>query len=303
MKEPMRILIAYDGSKCAEAALANLQRAGLPSQAQTLVISVAEQGLPSPRSIGMVETHFAEEFPHLLEEAQVIGRHACARLHDLFPRWETQAEAVFGSPARVVLEKADEWQPDLVVVGSHGRSALGRFLLGSVSQKVVTEAGGSVRIARGGAGEHGAEVRLIVGVDGSEGAAAAVRAVAARRWPPDCAALVVTAEVMLPPLAADHAIGPIMAWLREEREQRRVAAKAALDTLRAAGLSVRTVTKEGLAKDVLVEEAERWGADCIFVGAQQLTRVDRFLLGSVSAAVAARAHCSVEVVRPAHNHQ
>ena len=39
--------------------------------------------------------------------------------------------------------------PDLIVVGSHGRSALGRFMLGSVSQKVVTEAHCSVRVARG----------------------------------------------------------------------------------------------------------------------------------------------------------
>jgi nucleotide-binding universal stress UspA family protein len=55
--------------------------------------------------------------------------------------------------------------------------------------------------------------------------------------------------------------------------------------------------KEGDPKQLLCDEAERWGADCIFVGAKNLSRIDRFLLGSVSAAVAARAHCSVEVVR------
>jgi hypothetical protein len=39
------------------------------------------------------------------------------------------------------------------------------------------------------------------------------------------------------------------------------------------------------------------GADCIFVGARGLSRFERFRLGSVSAATAARAHCSVEIVR------
>jgi len=49
---------------------------------------------------------------------------------------------------------------------------------------------------------------------------------------------------------------------------------------------------------VLVQVAEEWRADCIFVGATGLTdRFDRFLLGSTAAAVASRAHCSVEVAR------
>jgi nucleotide-binding universal stress UspA family protein len=47
---------------------------------------------------------------------------------------------------------------------------------------------------------------------------------------------------------------------------------------------------------LLIAEAESWGADCIFVGARGMGRIGRFLLGSVSSAVAARAHCSVEVV-------
>jgi len=68
--------------------------------------------------------------------------------------------------------------------------------------------------------------------------------------------------------------------------------------LRTRGLTVSSVIKEGDPKHVLLDEAERWGADCIFVGARGLSRVERFLLGSVSAAVAARAHCSVEIVRP-----
>ena len=46
-----------------------------------------------------------------------------------------------------------------------------------------------------------------------------------------------------------------------------------------------------------LEEAERWGADCIFLGAKGHSRFERLLLGSVSTAVSARAHCSVEVVR------
>jgi nucleotide-binding universal stress UspA family protein len=55
--------------------------------------------------------------------------------------------------------------------------------------------------------------------------------------------------------------------------------------------------KEEDPKRLLISEAESWGADCIFVGAKGMGRVERFLTGSVSSAVAARAHCSVEVAR------
>jgi nucleotide-binding universal stress UspA family protein len=64
------------------------------------------------------------------------------------------------------------------------------------------------------------------------------------------------------------------------------------------GLQVSTLVKQEDPKQLLCEEAERWGADCIFVGAKGVGRLERLLIGSVSSAVAARAHCSVEVIRP-----
>lgn len=74
--------------------------------------------------------------------------------------------------------------------------------------------------------------------------------------------------------------------------------EVAAEKLRVAGLAVSSVVKEGNPKRVLIEEAEQWEADCIFVGARGLRRLERFLLGSVSTAAAERAHCSVEVVHP-----
>ena len=55
----------------------------------------------------------------------------------------------------------------------------------------------------------------------------------------------------------------------------------------------------GDPKQVLVKQAAQWDADGIFVGVRGLSRLDRLLLGSVSAAIAVRAACSVEVARPA----
>ncbi len=67
--------------------------------------------------------------------------------------------------------------------------------------------------------------------------------------------------------------------------------------LRDKGLHAEVLIRRGNPSDQILQEADTWGADCIFVGAKGTRGIDRLLLGSVSSAVSARAHCSVEVVR------
>lgn len=77
------------------------------------------------------------------------------------------------------------------------------------------------------------------------------------------------------------------AWVEE-------ISKRSLDILRAANIKVSCVVREGDPKHELCKAAEEWGADCIFVGSAGFSnRFERFVLGSISGAVAARAHCSV----------
>jgi universal stress protein A len=71
----------------------------------------------------------------------------------------------------------------------------------------------------------------------------------------------------------------------------------AAEKLRRAGLHAEILVRRGNPAEQILEEADTWGAECIFVGAQGTTGIDRLLLGSVSSAVSARARCSVEVVR------
>jgi nucleotide-binding universal stress UspA family protein len=68
--------------------------------------------------------------------------------------------------------------------------------------------------------------------------------------------------------------------------------------LSAAELQVSQLIEKGDPKQIIVAEAEEWGADCIFVGAgENGARTNKLLLGSVSTAIVARAHCTVEIVR------
>ena len=68
--------------------------------------------------------------------------------------------------------------------------------------------------------------------------------------------------------------------------------------LKQKGLSVQTEILDGDPKQLLLEEAENWHADSIFLGARGHSMLERFLIGSVSVAIASRAHCSAELVRP-----
>ena len=291
MANRMKILIAYDGSECAAAALDDLLRAGLPANAQIEVLSVVEIWMPPPSGLEMTE-HITRAGEFL-----TLARRGGARLAALEPVWDVRSESGFGSPATVIIEKADEWDADLIVVGSHGRTALGKFFFGSVSQKVLHEARRSARVARGRIEEPDTPVRLVIGVDGSEDAEAAVEAVAARKWPAGSEARIVSATWAAPQITSPRMVGPITNWIIEEKARVKKMIAGDIDRLTAAGLKTDAAVKEGEPKRLLIAEAESWGADCIFVGARGLGRVERFMLGSVSSAVAARAHCSVEVVR------
>jgi nucleotide-binding universal stress UspA family protein len=92
-------------------------------------------------------------------------------------------------------------------------------------------------------------------------------------------------------------VGPITDWIIEEKARIKKMIDADVARLRAAGLKTDVAVKNGEPKSLLIAEAESWGADSIFVGARGMGRIERFMLGSVSSAVAARAQCSVEVVR------
>src|SRR5688572_15260547 len=310
----MKILVAYDGSRCSEAALDDLVAAGLPDSCEAHAISVAEVWLPPPNGAGdvtgikldaaserMIQRHY-ERNRKVVAEAGTLACHAKKRLKGMFPGWRITSEATYGSPAWEILDRADVFKPDLIVVGSHGRSVISRFFLGSISQKVLTEAHCSVRVARGHIEVDPSPARIVIGFDGSKGAQAAVDAVAARTWHKysEVRLIAVTEEVY--PSAVGRFMEPSTQTAEEvsesEREWIELLADSALNKLEAKNITATLHLHPGNPKNVLIEQAEHWNADCIFVGANAFGgRLERFLLGSTTAAVAARAHCSVEVVR------
>jgi nucleotide-binding universal stress UspA family protein len=309
MNERMKIMIGYDGSEGANAALDDLRRAGLPPDAEARVLTVAESWLPPPLDDATAEREgvaplertpdFVQEMyarrEERIGEARALAERAKNHIQEFFPAWKVNAEACAGSPAREVIAEADEWKPDLIVVGSHGHMPLGPCGLCSTAQKVLTEALCTVRVARptpARAADDETLLRLIIGTDGSPDAERAVAEVANRSWATGTAVRLVTATEPF------HMYG--VEPLVQERHARDIQQEAT-KTLSAAGLCVSSVVREGDPKRVLVKAAEEWDADAIFIGAKGHSFLERTLLGSVSYAVAARAPCTVEVVRRRKN--
>jgi len=311
----MRLLIAYDGSKCADSALEDLKHAGLPNKGEAVVMAVAEVWLPPPPpsayeivematvakgSLGLERKYMAGS--QAVKDADEMAARAAERFQADFPNWKVSHETVWGSSNWELFSKAEAWNADLIVAGSHGRSALGRLFLGSISQWLLNEARCSVRIGREKLVEPGLPVRLLLGLDGSRNAEKALEQILARNWPDKSEVRVVAVDQLLELTMAAELVpiisGSVGECNQDESEYaRRLVAKAA-SRLRTKGLKAEGLVKAGDPKRVLVQLAEEWRADCIFLGATGLSnRFERFLLGSTAGAVAARAHCSVEVVR------
>lgn len=308
----MKILIAYDGSECSDTALEDLLRAGLPQDGEALVMSMADVFLPlasdeendntAPVYVPDAVKRARERAQQKLDEATALAKGAGERIKALFPGWQVRSEALADSPAWALIRTADQWKPDLIFMGARGHSVFGgRLILGSISQRVLYEAKCSVRIARARRTDVDAPLRLLVGVDHSADSKAAIDAICNRKWPTgsEVGVLAVVDTVMA--LNPDETDPLAMKWIEvgEEKnwDQVREMFEPAAEKLRGAGLHTEVLIRRGNPADQILEEADTWGADCIFVGAKGTRGIDRLLLGSVSSAVSARAHCSVEVVR------
>ena len=147
----MKILLATDGSEFSEAAVDQIA-SHFPADSEVRVISVAKPPYYQtfePWS-GMDLRLYEEMEKSVREGARAAVEKAAAKLRarDGSPKLSVTTEVLSGSPQEVILDEAEAFGADLIVLGSHGYGALDRFLLGSLSQAVALHAKCSVEIVR-----------------------------------------------------------------------------------------------------------------------------------------------------------
>lgn len=147
----MKILLAIDDSICSEAAVDMLIRQYKPVETEVLLLHAIESVklMPVSYSYGMGPV-FPQDYTSIIQrwrnEGEALATRTIQRLEAA--GFKASSHVAEGDARDLILTHAEQWHPDLILLGSHGRKGLDRFLLGSVSESVARHAACSVEIVR-----------------------------------------------------------------------------------------------------------------------------------------------------------
>jgi nucleotide-binding universal stress UspA family protein len=295
----MRVLVAIDGSECAGVAIDLVGGLHWPTGTVIRVVETVPSGAavfggPWP-PIAPIDTSSIDR--GIREQATRDLQAAADALEG--PGRTVDTVAVAGRAGDTITSLAEQFDADLIVVGSRGHGALETMLLGSVSSEVIDHAHVPVLVARG------REIRRIVFAwDGSERAEAAVAPLT--KWGAfgDTHVDVLSVADAEPPWwaragmvseeAAAEAYHEAAAPSLQQHEEM---AEQMAEWLRTSGLSAVPLSREGDPAETIVAFAKAHDVDLVVLGTHGRTGLRRLLLGSVARNVTLHAHCSVLVAR------
>ena len=290
----MKILVAIDHSDASEAVIKEIAARPWPPKTCIEVLNVLEHA--HLWAVSQTAEEARQDSTDLINRA----------VNELRGRGVDATPLMLQGDARsVILDRAQEAHADLVFVGSNGASGLAKLFLGRVAASVVSHAPCSTEIVRSDEGKLPGVHKILLATDGSEFAERAARSVAERPWAAGTEIQVLSVVELA--LGSGQALfePPYVDNAQLELQRAEAMKRAQSAVAKAVELLSKTFPKiaESISvllngpRNVIIEEADKWGADLIVVGSHGHRGVERFLLGSVSEGVALHAHCSVEVIR------
>jgi len=295
----MKVLIATDSSPASQRILEETAARPWPKDTAFCIASVVDVG------------RFAQ-LPALIDDARRESEQILKAGAALLARANHFAttEVLMGAPRKAISAYASQWGADLILAGSHGHGAIGRFLLGSVAQGILRTADCSVEIVRfpsEGRAPSSHPMRILLATDGSECSLAAVRSVVARPWPAGTILKVLSVEELVTidmpmeasSLASIYPESLLDKLVADARALATGAVESARKMLLQTGIQIldQGPLPVGDPRAVVLDQAQAWPADLIVLGSHGRRGLDRFLMGSVAESVATHAPCSVEVIR------
>ncbi len=231
-----------------------------------------------------------------------------SELQKSLPNCNVSFELLEGDPADMILQEAENWKADLIVLGSHDRKGLKRRLLGGVSHAVSSHADCPVMIAKHPLHDEPHEIsprltRVLVPCDGSHSSVAALKWIASLHWHEETqVVLLAVIEKMKDKYAQEEdpqRATDIMAQWQERRQHLQHSLKELAEHLEKISelkhIHVKVIS--GDPRESIVQEANDWKSDLIVIGSHGHTRLSMLLLGSVAQAVVTHAHCAVEIIK------
>jgi nucleotide-binding universal stress UspA family protein len=247
---------------------------------------VPDHSLPSPRN------EAAREWQRIVDDRLAADR---GKLEELRQRLASQAPEVShmmidGFADTALCEAGKQLGADLLIVGTHGRTGLTRFLLGSVAERVVRLYERNVMVARPGAQEGAGFHRILVPTDFSMHAEDALRLALVLAAPGATVDVFHTWDT--PPELALEWTGPI---LHELAEQARASGENLLQKYQREELTITYETARARAIAGIIDRLHEHEHDLVVMGSHGRRGLRRFLLGSVAEKIVRHAPCSVIV--------
>jgi nucleotide-binding universal stress UspA family protein len=143
----MRILLAVDDSEHSGAAAKSVLERPWPPRSTVRVLSVAQSYIPLPGPYGgLGAIRYEDVEQSFLKAAQEVVERTVTQLAIRGLAIESSVKR--GDARQEIVEEAKDWRADLIIVGSHGRTGVQRWLLGSVAEHIVRHAPCSVEVVR-----------------------------------------------------------------------------------------------------------------------------------------------------------
>lgn len=206
----------------------------------------------------------------------------------------------------VIMDYADAHDVELIVMGTHGRRGMKRFVLGSVAEEVVQEASCSVMTVRSERDEVPTPQpieRVLVPVDLSAYTVPLFRAALnmAATYGARIDMLHVVEPLPFPvPLIGGLTLHDLVS---DPAEQARKQLEQLAGSITHPSVTVESHVEEGHAAKTIVEQTDALDSDLVMIASHGLSGVERFMLGSVTARVVRQAACPVLVTRVAPEEQ
>lgn len=216
---------------------------------------------------------------------------------------DVEVAVPYGDAAESILLEIGLRGVDLVVMCTHGRSGLGRWVYGSVAEQVLAQSPAPVLLVHPSGevatfGPTSTQASILVPLDGSPFAEAALpHAIAIARTFGGTITLLRAVE----PPTASHSYPGLDLFqisLEEEHQKAESYLTAVADRLRSDGLSVQTVVREGWPAEIIAYRNAALGPKLIVMATHGRTGVARLLLGSVALQVVRHSLLPILLVRP-----